>query len=107
MSRVRNYKEGQSFVATFKFFDTNFVPASPATARYRIDCLTSKAVVRDWTTLSAAQTIDIAVTPADNAIQNSSNPSERRQLVVQSNYGTDVQSVQSSEWTVENLQGVT
>ena len=107
MARVRNYKEGQSFTATFKFFDSGFAPSTPATARYRIDCLTSGVTIRDWTVLTPTQSIDIAVTPTDNAIQNSQNPSERKQIVVQSNYGTDTQSVQSSDWTVENLQGVT
>ena len=107
MARVRNYNEGQSFTATFKFFDSSFLPSTPTTARYRIDCLTSGAIVKDWTELTAAQTIAVAVSPDDNKIQNSNNPSERKQMVVQSNHGTDVQSVQKSDWTVENLQGVT
>jgi hypothetical protein len=106
VARLRNYKEGQSFNAVFKFYDENYVPSSPLTARYRIDCLTTGQAIRDWTTFNPGQSVTIAVTPNDNRIINTRNPSERRQMVVQSNYGTDTQSVQSTDWIVENLQGV-
>jgi hypothetical protein len=106
VARVRNYNEGQSFTATFKFFDASNFPSSPITARYRIDCLSSGQEVRGWTELTPAQSIDIAVTPSDNAIKDSRNSVERKQIVVQSNYGTESQSVQDSEWEVKNLQGV-
>lgn len=107
MARTRKYNEGQSFTATFKFFDEDFLASTPSTARYRIDCLTTGGVVRDWVVLAVSQAIDIAVTPSDNQIIDSSNPNETKQMVVQSNYGTDTQSVQATEWIVENLQGVT
>ena len=99
--------EGQSFTATFRFFDSSFVPSSPTTLRYRIDCLTSKQTVLDWTTLTPAATVNIAVSPDDNEIKNSANRRERKQLVVQTNYGTATQGVETKEWDVLNLQGVT
>lgn len=107
MPRLKEYNEGQSFTATFRFFDSGYVPASPATVRYRIDCLTTGNAIRDWTTLTPAQALSISVTPEDNVIKEPINRYERRQLVVQSNYGTSTQSVQSSDWLVKNLQGVT
>ena len=106
-SRVPEYNEGQSFTATFKFFDSNYVPSSPTTLRYRIDCLTSGVVVKDWTVVTAAQSVDIEVSPDDNAIQNTSSLLERKQMVAQSNYETATQSVETKEWNVKNLQGVT
>ena len=105
-SRVPEYNEGQSFTANFKFFDEDWVPSSPLTARYRIDCLTTGKVVVDWTDITATQSVDIAVSPDDNDILNTANPRERKQMVVESNYSTSTQSVQTSEWDVRNLQGV-
>lgn len=107
MARLKEYNEGQSFTATFKFFDSGYVPSSPTTARYRVDCLTTGNEIRGWTTVTPAQTLNISVSPEDNRIVSSANPFERRQLVVQSNYGTSTQSVQTSDWLVKNLQGVT
>lgn len=104
--RVPEYNEGQSFTATFKFFDSNYVPSSPTTLRYRIDCLTSRAVVTDWTTVTPAATVNIAVTSDENEIQNTNNKRERKQMVVQTNYGTATQGVETKEWDILNLQGV-
>jgi hypothetical protein len=107
VTRVKTYNEGQSFTATFKFFDSAYVASSPLTLRYRIDDLTNRIMIRDWTVVSPSQTVDIEVTPDDNEIQNSGNARERKQMVVQTNYETDTQSVQSIDWFIENLQGVT
>jgi hypothetical protein len=105
--RVRNYNEGQSATLTFVFADEDDEVTEPTTARYRIDCLTTGRVVRDWTTLTVATSVEVAITPDDTAILVNRNPSERKQVVVQSNYGTDEQAVAYSEFTVKNLQGVT
>ena len=104
--RVPEYNEGQSFTATFKFFDSNYVPSSPTTLRYRIDCLTTRAQVLDWTTVTPAATVSISVSPDDNKIQNTNNKRERKQMVVQTNYGTSTQGVETKEWDILNLQGV-
>lgn len=106
-SRVPEYNEGQSFTANFKFFDADWTPSSPLTARYRIDDKTNKVPVREWVVLTPSQNLDIEVTPEDNAIQKTSNVLERKELVVQSNYGTSTQSVQTTEWDVRNVQGIT
>lgn len=108
MARTRRFLEGQSFTARFVFLDEDNAPASPLTARYRIDCKTSGQVIVDWTVIDpVSQTVEIRVTPSQNRIINSRNDVERRQMVVQSNYDTDEQAVQESEWDVKNLQGVT
>lgn len=104
--RVDTYNEGQSFTATFKFFDSDWVASSPVSLRYRIDDLTNGSTVRDWTIVTAASEVDIEVTPDDNDIVDTGNRSERRQMVIQTNYDTDTQSVQKVDWIIENLQGV-
>jgi hypothetical protein len=83
------------------------VPSSPSTARYRIDCLTTKRTVTDWTELAPAAVVTISVTPDENAILNSRNVKETKQIVLQTNYGTSTQSVHTSDWVIRNLQGVT
>lgn len=107
MGRVPEFNEGDSFTANFKFFDKDFVPSSPLTLRYRIDDLTNKVAVRDWTEVPAFQEVDIDVTPEDNAIQNTNNVRERKQIVAQSNFGTSTQKSETKEWDVRNVQGIT
>lgn len=105
-SRVPTYNEGQSFTATFKFFDSDWVASSPTTVRYRIDDVTNGSTVRDWTVVTPAAVLNIEVTPSDNDISDTGNKSERKQMVVQTNYGTDTQSVQTIDWYITNVQGV-
>jgi hypothetical protein len=104
---VRSYNEGDAFIQDIGFYDSDFSASTPATARYRIDCLTNKREVSDWTEISSpTQAEEIVVTSSDNAIINTRNKQELRQMVVQSNYGTDTQKSETIEWTVRNLQGV-
>lgn len=108
MSRVRKYLEGQSASITFYFYeDDGSTAATPTTARYRIDCLTTGRPVTDWTTLTVGSSITISITPTENRILNSRNKQERRQIVLQTEYGTNSQEVFKRDWIVENLQGVT
>lgn len=104
--RLRKYNEGQSATITITFQDDDGTIVTPTTARYRIDCLTTKQEVRDWTTITPASTVTIAITPSDNAIISDRNDTERKQMVIQTDHGTDDQAVEYSEWTVKNLQGV-
>jgi hypothetical protein len=104
--RVRKYNEGQSATVNIVFQDDDNVATTPTTLRYRIDCLTNRRQVRDWTTLTPASSVSIPITPSDNAILNTRNDVERRQMVIQTEYGTNDQAVEYSEWTVKNLQGV-
>jgi hypothetical protein len=106
LARVRKYREGDSFSAVFRFFDDAWGLVTPTTARYRIDCLDSGVVVRDWTSTTAGQVVTIAVESADNKIQDDGNWFERKQMVVQGNFGTASQRVLTRDWVVENLRGV-
>jgi hypothetical protein len=107
-NRVRDYNEGDGFIHTAGFYDDDWADSSPATARYRIDCLTTKREVRDWTEItSPTQSVDIVITPADNAIINTRNKVERKEITVQSNYGTDTQKSEVMQWDVKNILGIT
>lgn len=108
-SRARTL-EGSSFNLTAKFYDDSAFPwtlSAPTSARYRIDCLTTGVVVRDWTNLSAASSITISVTASDNKIQSDLNTRENKMLTVQANAGLSTQYNEVYRWKIYNLQGQT
>src|SRR5688572_9643249 len=107
VARVRSYNEEDAFVWTYKFLDTGGLPSIPTTARYRIECLTTQRMMRDWTEITPASEVEIIITSSDNAINNNRNSTERRLIIIQSNYDTDTQKSTTDEWVVRNLQGVT
>ncbi len=97
---IRN--EETSFELTVKSSFAGIL-TTPATARYKIKCLTTNRSIRDWTELTPASEMTIDVTPDDNVIINSSDRTERRQLQIQTDYDTDTQKVGFYEWDVRNL----
>jgi hypothetical protein len=106
MSRVREYNEGDTIDVTFSFFDPDWVFATPTTVRYRIHCLTENRTVREWTSLTPSQSVEIAIASSDNAIINAGNVRERKQVQVQVYTGLSTQKTHTREWFVKNLQGV-
>ena len=96
-------QEGSSFTATanFRLLDAS---TTPTTARYRIDDARTAGIIRDWTDLTPATSIDIDITPADNVVISSIRNSERRQLTVETNTGLDTQTRERIYWTVENIR---
>ena len=98
-------KEGSYYEVEASFFDETGAAVTPSKVRYQIWCLTSKRLVRDWTTVQTGSTVSIVATAADNAIQDDKNARETKQMVVQSNYGTTLQMSESTEWEVQNLRG--
>jgi hypothetical protein len=97
--------EGDSFTLRFSMYSEDRLPTTPTTARYKIECLTNKRNIRNWTTLTVAQEIDISIEPDDNVILTEGSRVERRQMTVQTDYGTTTQNVFTREWDVRNLQG--
>lgn len=98
--------EGSAFSAT-AYFRTRATSAAgvPTNAYYRIDDLTTGAVLQAWTALVAAASIAIPITAAHNAIQSQCNGRERRQLTVAGDYGLATQVSQTAVWYVDNLRG--
>ena len=79
---------------------------TPTNVYYRLDCLTSGAVLLDWTSVTPGETLNITVTPTQNAIQNTCNPYERKQLLIAADYGLATQFVESIDWEITNLRGL-
>jgi hypothetical protein len=96
--------ERAAFTATAYFRDSAESAAdAPSSADYRIDDPITGRQIRDWTALSAAASVAIAITDDDNAMQGCGDR-EMRQLTVRGNEG-DSQAVGRAVWVVENLAG--
>jgi len=98
-------QEGSSFNATAYFRSAGSASAS-TTAKYRVDCLTTGKQLTDWTSLTPAVSISIALTATHNAIQWQSNRFERKQLIVASDPGETDQTRDKVTWKVENIENV-
>lgn len=99
--------ESQAFKATaYHRVRSTKLPTTPTTVEYRIDCLTTQTVLRDWTTVTPGITNSITITSADNAIQDNTNHREKKQIVVKSDDGLDTQAIGETIWLVKNIRGV-
>lgn len=98
--------EGSRLPATFRLFDGNSAPAIPITLRYRIDCESTGKVLRDWTTVTAAQLTSLIIPASFNAIQNRANAFELKTLTVEADAGTDNAYTDDVTWRVRNMYGV-
>ena len=101
-------KEGSGFNVTsdFRLRDTAAAD-TPATVRYRLNCLTSGREILGWTSVSAASQVTIAVTGAQNAILDDSHDYEIKQMIVESDTDASDQYRGVVTWRVENLYSIT
>ena len=95
--------ERSSFSAT-SYFRSGESASAPTTAHYRIDCLATGTTIVDWTSLSAAVSITIPVTSANNKIQGG-NRLERKQMTVAADKGTTTETRDVVTWQVRNIGG--
>lgn len=94
--------EGTTFTANAKFRSSANAAQAPTTAKYRVDCLTTGKKITDWTSLTAAASIDITITATHNAIQNAGNAREKKQLTVTSDPDLSTQTRSKVVWHVTN-----
>ena len=96
--------EGSGFTATAYSRDGT-AANTPTTAQYRIDCLTSGQIIKNWTALTPASAMNITITGSDNALKDQSNDYEMRQVTVEEDSGLDTQTRESGIYRVKNLGG--
>ncbi len=102
----RKVNEKTSFSAT-SYYRNGDAAGSSTTAEYRVDCLTSGQELTDWTSLTPAASIAIAITPTENRIVDTWNLSERKQLTVSADRGLSTEGRESVTWKVKNILGST
>ena len=102
------WPEETVFVAT-AYFRTRAtkVALAPSTVHYRIDCLTTRTQIVDWTSGSAGASLAITITATHNQILSEPSRLETKQLTVQADQGLSTQVNGVVTWKVRNLQGIT
>ena len=103
---VLKVQEGSAFAAIAYFRDTAGAAGASATAKYRVDCLSTGKELTALTALTPAVSISIPITATHNAIQSQGNRFETKQLIVISDPGETDQTVDQATWRVENLHNV-
>jgi hypothetical protein len=106
--RKDHIRERSQLVATAYFRQRSDSSAqTPTNVYYRLDDLTSGCQILDWTSATAGETATITITPTQNAMRDQCRTKEVRQLTVAADYGLSTQFVDSIEYEIENLQGIT
>jgi len=97
-----NIKEKSSIGVT-AYFRNGEAAEAPATVHYRIDNITTNTIITDWTSVSAASSVSIAVKSSENRIVANGNSRERRQITVAANKGLDTETRDTAEWFIDNI----
>ena len=97
--------ERSSFTTSAEFRDSAHADDAPTTAHYRIDDLTTGQNILDWTALTPAASISITVKSSENRMLSSAHVTERRQITVAADKGTDGETRDTAIWEVENIGG--
>lgn len=98
--------EGTGFALPVYFRDRSTAAAStPTTIHYRVDCLTTRTTLLDWTGVVAASNVNLSILPGYTAIRDDCNDVERKQVTVKLDDGLSTQCVKAVSWEVENLFG--
>lgn len=100
------FKEGSTVVIDLEFLSDAEVAFTPASARYRVDSLTSKEAVVEWAAISAPTTTATIVISAANNLIRHTESLEERQIVVEVTDSNGWVAVSTADYDIENLQGV-
>lgn len=97
--------EGTTGYLTVEFYDKTGTLAAPSAVTYRIDCLTTGTEVVDDTSVTAASSVEIQLTAANNAILGG-RPRERRRVTVTGTYAGSQAVRHEYDYEVRNLSAV-
>jgi hypothetical protein len=99
--------ENTTFPVT-AYFRTRATKAAsaPTTVHYRIDCLSTHSELQDWTEVATGENVTITISSANNAIQQGTSRSERKQIIIQADRGLSTQVVNQATWLVNNILGI-
>jgi len=106
MTVVATVPEKTTAYLTVSFFDKAGAPAVPSSVTYRIDDLITNTQILADTALTPAASIEITLTPAQNAILNDANANEPKRVTVKASYGATDGLNDEYTYNVKNLSGV-
>ena len=98
--------EGTTAYLSATFSDKTGNADTPSTITYRIDDVRSGTEIRDATTITAASTVEISLSPTDNRILNATQSYETRRVTVVASYGASDQVTAEYTYRVTPLVGV-
>jgi hypothetical protein len=100
--------EETTFTATVYFRARGSMAASiPTTIHYRVDCLSTKQQIADWTAVAIpAASNEIIMTSVYNQILGDRHNNETKQLTVKTDSGLTTQVIKPKRWKVCNLLGI-
>lgn len=87
---------------TVRFNDKTGAQQAPASATYRIDCLTTGTAIKAAAALTPAGSVEITLTPTDNRIVAAANVRETRRVTVSAIYGGSDEVHDQFDYDVEN-----
>lgn len=104
---MRSVNEGSDLTIEAIPLDLDGVPFTPSAMRYRIDCLTTGHEVLGYTSIAIPSDSNTITVPGSlNAIINSSNQRERKQMVVETTGSSGSVRNDTVDWEVRNIFGV-
>jgi hypothetical protein len=96
-------QEGDSFPVSAYFRDRTTAEAdAPSTVSFRVDCLNTGQVIKDWTSAAAGESTSILMQSEYSAIVSRSNATEQRQLTIRANKDASTQVSSRVIWVVKN-----
>jgi len=98
--------EQSSKWVTVAFYDKDGLAAVPSTVSYRIDCATTGTAVLAPTSATPAASVEVEITPAQNAIIVAANAREVKVVTVTATYAGGGEIRNEYRYTVRNLGGV-
>ena len=99
-------KERSAFTAIVYFATRSTgAAATPTNVYYRVDNLSTRTQIADWTSVSPGTSVSISITPTHNTIQDACNTVERVQLTVDLDHDLSTQVRESTDWEIKNLVG--
>jgi len=106
---VARVPEETTFTATAYFRTRSTALAStPTTIHYRVDCLSTRRQITDWTAIAVpAGSNTITISATHNQILEDAHANETKQLTVKVDSGLSTQVIKAKRWKVENLLGIT
>ena len=97
--------QGQTYVLGLTFTDENGNGLTPSSASYRIDVEGSNVAVVPWTPFSpSANTYNLVITAAQNALQNANNAREERVVTLQFGYGLGNEQVSEYRYMLAKVE---
>ena len=104
LNLIDEINEGTTSFLTVTFTDKLGSPVVPASATYRIDCVTSGIAIKGSTVITPmASAVTVTILAAENAIQNQANAFEIREITVIALCTTGEQITESAQYKVLNL----